>query len=483
MMLPDNAAQALVFGVAAMVTLAGSWACRRRARASRGRVARAWWAGVMSSLLLATTDLGAAVHAWYGQTLGPELLFLGLGALVANTVQIALLARPHRHRLARLTRLLDVAAVSAALGVLGWMWVIPSALPEFSRLAPVAFLLSVLPYTIDAAWALVLVANTPARRNGYAVQLLGCAAALKGVGSALSLYLAMTLQALHSHGGAVIILLPTVLVLMATTQDVPEPEHTTHRTVSLFWMSVPLMPVVLSLAAVAGLLVVADHLSMPLVYTVLGIVTVAIARQFVALVTIRRLVVKLDEQRDDLDHMAHHDALTGLPNRASFQEKATALLATAQPDRMTAVMLLDLDGFKAVNDTHGHAAGDHVLITLGERLQRTIRPSDAASRLGGDEFVVLLPHIGDHGDIDAIAARIIDRVGKPMPYGQTLLRVGVSIGIAIADGTEADLDTVLHYADNALYAAKNAGKNTYRRHSDAQAATHPDSLGGTITRS
>lgn len=164
--------------------------------------------------------------------------------------------------------------------------------------------------------------------------------------------------------------------------------------------------------------------------------------------------------------LAHHDILTGLPNRTMELKCFDDLLGqrTADPADglpLFTVFCLDLDGFKDVNDSFGHEAGDAVLVIVAHRLRRCIRNIDLLFRVGGDEFVVLLPSISA-GDAAAIAHRIIERISRPFDIGGgTTLRVGISIGSATAtsDGTTAD--ALLSAADRAMYEAKRRGKGIY----------------------
>ncbi len=153
-----------------------------------------------------------------------------------------------------------------------------------------------------------------------------------------------------------------------------------------------------------------------------------------------------------LAERAVRDPLTGLANRTLFEERLKAVLARdTRTGQSTAVLFLDLDGFKEVNDTWGHAAGDLVLRTVGERLSAAVRPSDTVARIGGDEFVVLVE--GAEADtVSRLVARLKQTVGRPVP---TLdLEVGVSIGVALAQGGTSDPEALLSAADSAMYAAK-----------------------------
>jgi len=155
-----------------------------------------------------------------------------------------------------------------------------------------------------------------------------------------------------------------------------------------------------------------------------------------------------------LRHLAYHDNLTGLANRALFLERLTAALAVGAPT----VMIIDLDDFKPVNDAHGHHAGDTLLRAAAERLTRCVRDAGTVARLGGDEFAVLLPAAGP-AEVAALVERVATAVGEPVPVGGTEVRVRASIGAASApaggptDPTVA-LTELLHRADLAMYAEK-----------------------------
>jgi diguanylate cyclase (GGDEF)-like protein len=168
-----------------------------------------------------------------------------------------------------------------------------------------------------------------------------------------------------------------------------------------------------------------------------------------------RQVTDLKEQ---LRHQALHDPLTGLPNRTLFLDRARQAVDTAGRTRMwPAVLYLDLDGFKPVNDNFGHEAGDVLLRTVADRLHGCLRPADTAARLGGDEFAVLL-----NGPVDRFAvARVIERIRAQLDVPVLLsdgvvTTVGASIGVAMGDGTTPDADTLVRQADIAMYAAKRA---------------------------
>jgi diguanylate cyclase (GGDEF)-like protein/PAS domain S-box-containing protein len=166
---------------------------------------------------------------------------------------------------------------------------------------------------------------------------------------------------------------------------------------------------------------------------------------------------------DELRHQAFHDSLTGLANRALFEDRLTHALAGARRDDATAaVIFLDLDDFKTINDSLGHGRGDELLGAVAERIASIVRPTDTAARLGGDEFGVLLDKLDEADEADQVGRRLLDALAAPFAVGERELRVCASVGIALSDGSHS-ADEVLRNADTALYAAKDRGKNTIQR--------------------
>ncbi len=153
-----------------------------------------------------------------------------------------------------------------------------------------------------------------------------------------------------------------------------------------------------------------------------------------------------------------HDPLTSLMNRSAFTRRARETMARDTPGRFSALLFVDLDDFKAVNDTYGHAAGDALLQEIGQRLQHVLRPHDYAARLGGDEFAVLLHPIGRGDEAASAAARLLEKLAEPFEIGSgEMVFPRVSIGIALATA-EDDIETLFERADAAMYRAKGAGK-------------------------
>jgi diguanylate cyclase (GGDEF)-like protein len=193
--------------------------------------------------------------------------------------------------------------------------------------------------------------------------------------------------------------------------------------------------------------------------TLVALIGLVVARQSLALSEIRRLSVR----ERQLEHQASHDSLTDLANWAYFRRRLSRALGDASeaPMGTVAVLFVDLDDFKDVNDRLGHPAGDRLLIAVADRLRGCIRPTDTAARLGGDEFGVLVAGAPGTREVTLIAERILEALHIPIWLGPELsIAPRASIGLAVADSPAVGTDELLRRADLAMYAAKSRGKGT-----------------------
>jgi diguanylate cyclase (GGDEF)-like protein/PAS domain S-box-containing protein len=183
---------------------------------------------------------------------------------------------------------------------------------------------------------------------------------------------------------------------------------------------------------------------------------------------LRFAAIQLQHDAQRLEFLAHHDALTGLPNRAMFTERAREAVAHARRHGKNAAFLfVDLDRFKEVNDSLGHEIGDELLKEIASRLRASVRGDDFTARIGGDEFCVLLQDIADPREAASVAQKLVHELGKPYRIGGHELTSGASVGIACVPLDGEDVATLLRLADSAMYRAKELGRNGYQFFSSA----------------
>lgn len=175
-------------------------------------------------------------------------------------------------------------------------------------------------------------------------------------------------------------------------------------------------------------------------------------------------ITQMKEHQQQLERRAHYDALTDVPNRVLLADRLKQSIAQCLRDKSSlAVCYLDLDGFKAINDTLGHEIGDRVLVEIARRIEASVRGGDTIARLGGDEFVVLLPGLSQVDEYQATVERLLVLIAKPIEIENRPLTISASIGVSICPADGRDPDILLHQADQAMYEAKRSGKNSYRR--------------------
>jgi len=191
-------------------------------------------------------------------------------------------------------------------------------------------------------------------------------------------------------------------------------------------------------------------------------------------------ITLLKEHQQQLEYIAHYDALTRLPNRVLLGDRLKQAIARCHRiGTSLAVLYIDLDGFKSVNDNHGHETGDKLLIAVASRWNETLREGDTLARIGGDEFIVILVDLEHNRDYELILQRLLDAAAEPIRVDEQMLRVSASIGVTIYPQDGGDADQLMRHADQAMYLAKQAGKNCFHLFDvakDVAVKTHRESL-------
>jgi diguanylate cyclase (GGDEF)-like protein len=175
------------------------------------------------------------------------------------------------------------------------------------------------------------------------------------------------------------------------------------------------------------------------------------------------LLTRLKQTNEQITHLAHHDTLTTLPNRILFFDRLNQTISKARRDKVSfAILYLDLDGFKLVNDTYGHGSGDVLLREAAKRVLACVRDSDTVARMGGDEFTVILGNVSTPNSKVHVAKKIVEAIARPFVLDGKHCTISVSIGIAIYPDNGKTAAQLVKIADAAMYLAKHSGKNCYR---------------------
>ena len=372
--------------------------------------------------------------------------------------------------------LLDAAILTAAVGILSWTFLMQPQVAD-SGLDPVSLAIT-LAYPL-ADLLLIGVAmgllTTPGSRT-TSFRLLAISLVLLLVGD--QIYALQNLEGTYVSGGPIDSLYLIAYLTFGAAVAHPSMRRLTDpQPVAVTWLG-PVRLVGLAAAMLTG----------PLLITVgpdadAGLIVVALGSALLSLLVLVRMAGLVGLLERDvaarralearLSFQAFHDPLTGLANRRRFVEQAEASLAARREPGTLAALFLDLDDFKTVNDGLGHAAGDDLLVAVGERLSGALRESDLAARLGGDEFGVLLTSIPDAAYAASVSDRLLDVLSAPFHVAGATVNVGASIGIAVDTAAMASVDDLLGDADIAMYQAKALGKGRHQVFAAPGGATGP----------
>ncbi|WP_214404268.1 GGDEF domain-containing protein [Pseudonocardia lacus] len=456
----------VALATSAMAASCGFW----RAARSTGRRRHAW------------TALGAALSCWVGgeaiwtwlQANGEDpfpsvadLVFLGFGPLTC----VGLLLLPvGGGRVRRLQSVLDGLAASVALLLVSWVTALGAAVRAAEGVRPLASVVSIVYPVFDVAvsvLALLTMARVPSGAARLPLALL--TAGLLALSVADSAFVYLTLTEGYEPGTALDVTWNIGFGCMAAAALLDDDRggparrrRTTRQAIVPSGGLLPYVPVAVALIVSSGSEVAGRDSSVAENLAALVLIGLLLARQYLALRQNAALIARVAAREEQLEHQAHHDALTGLANRTKFRERLEhALQLHGRDRRPVGLVFLDLDDFKLVNDTLGHAAGDALLVGVAHRIAGLARPGDTVARLGGDEFAVLLES-GD--DAERCAERITEALHAPFPIAGRQLTARISAGaVQLREGDDpVDADELLARADYGMYTRKYARKRSTR---------------------
>jgi diguanylate cyclase len=443
-------------------TLAAA-SCAWAAATGSGRNRRAW------ALLAGSAGswaVGQATWVWYEHLARRELPFPSLadvGYLLAIPLAAAaMLAFPGRAERAALQArsLLDGAVIASSLLYTSWALVLG---PVFRAGEG-----SVLEQAIALAYpagdvvlvTIVFVVVARIRVGGAPVLLLG--AGLLSLAVADTGFAYLTQEGVYRTGSPTDVGWFAGYLLVAAAAWRPGAVGITWvgRRPGRFQVLLPYVPLALAVTTSTAQQLRGQSSGPFLYWTFVALVLLIVGRQLLTVLDNQALNRRLAAMVGELEHQAFHDGLTSLPNRALFRERvAHALRRRSQAGTPLALLFIDLDDFKTVNDQLGHAAGDDLLVEVGGRLKTCVRDEDTVARLGGDEFAILLEQASSHEVAVRVAGRILEAMRPPFVLQGRQVQVGASVGVTVSGASE--VDAVLREADVAMYMAKAHGKGRF----------------------
>ena len=442
----------------AMAAGCGAW----RAVHSVGRRRRAWTA---LSAALTCWAIGDAIWAWLdatGQDPFPsvaDIAYLAFGPLTCVGLLLLPVRGPRTHHL---QGVLDALATTGALVLVSWMTALGAAVRAAEAVHPLASAVSVAYPVLDVlvtVLAVLTLARAPAGRPRLPLALLVAGLVLNSIADSGFVYLT-TATAGYEPGTVLDVIWSLGLGCLALAAlldhhgvDTPRAPNAGEVVLPSGGL-VPYVPIGVALAVVVVVEVTGTDPGPGGEVGALALVVLLLARQYLTLRQNTLLATRLAAREEELHHRAFHDALTGLANRTLFRERLEhALELHARDGRPLAVVYLDLDDFKLVNDTLGHLAGDELLVRVTERISAAVRTGDTVARLGGDEFAVLLETGEDSG---RCAERIADTLHDPILVAGRSVRARASAGAVQLGPQDSPMsaDQLLACADRAMYAQK-----------------------------
>lgn len=446
------------FVVALSAAICTSFAARRAA----GRMRKSW---IFFALGTGSWAIGQGIWCWYELVIGVQTPFLApsdVGFLlfpVFIAVALWLFPSPIAPQ-ERLRCMLDGSVALAALVSISWS--ITLSATAKARDSSELSLATAIAYPVSDVLILSLAIFALSRPTVRRRTLTLITAALFSMTLADSGFALFTASDTYQTGGFVDLgwlWAFLLLSLAALTDQKPLSADPTSRAARAASVSMlPFLPMILAAAVIgarrwAGIPV--GRVEMVMFGVALVVVVI---RQYLTMRDNRRLLDMVQAREDQLTQQAFHDQLTGLANRSLFVDRLAHALDLHRRDlRPLALLYIDLDDFKAVNDTLGHRAGDELLMRVGERLRGALRTGDTLARFGGDEFAVL---IEDGGEPTLIGSRIVDSLREPFLIGTTPILIGASVGVIEVSSTDASIgvETLMAQADIAMYTAKRSGK-------------------------
>jgi diguanylate cyclase len=452
----------------AAAPITGGALCLRRSRTRTGRLRWGWVLLGCSAILWGS---GGVVWAVYELHLGVAVPFPSpadvcyLGSVPLTVAGLVLLTGPRTGWQGGLRAVLDGALVASSLLFLSWQLVLGPVVeagsgPPLDRAVALAYPAS---DVLTATLALLAVSRVRGQAR-VVMSLLGAGLALVAVSD--SAFAWFVTQGAYATGNLFDTGYVAGFLLVGAAALHPADEHAVEadETVGMLSLVLPYLPGVGVVVVLIGLELTGRPLQGVLFWLALVILVLVFVRQLLSfrvnLLLQRRLqdsLGALRERESRLEHLAHHDPLTGLPNRTLFAAVSERLLHGPSPVPC-ALLVIDLDDFKDVNDSHGHQAGDELLVAVAQRLAASARQSDCVARIGGDEFAMILADVGSRADTRALAERVRGVLDEPVRLAGRTVRVGASIGVAHSDDGP-DVGTLLRLADLAMYQAKRDGKD------------------------